>query len=232
LKTGDEVMEEAVKERPMPADEVPTFEQLRAMFRDIAESQKETDKKFQETDRLFKEMREESKETDKQFQEMKGLFKETERIVKRNSRQMGQLSNKFGKLAEHLVAPGIVKRFRERELYFKLVTKKGGEITDIDGKTLTQIDILLENEELIVAVEVKAKPVEKDIGHHKRRLEILRESMNMLKQNHRKIQGAIAGAIFDDKVKEATRDAGFYVIEQSGDTMRIDVPEGWVPLDF
>jgi predicted AAA+ superfamily ATPase len=177
---------------------------------------------FQETDKKFQE-------TDKQFQEMKGLFKETERIVKRNSRQMGQLSNKFGKLAEHLVAPGIVKRFKERGIDFWQVFKNGGEITDNNGKTLTQIDILLENEDLIIAVEVKAKPVEKDVGHHIKRLEILRESMNMLKQNHRKIQGAIAGAIFDSSVKEATRDAGFYVIEQSGDTMRIEVPEGFVP---
>jgi hypothetical protein len=33
-------------------------------------------------------------------------------------------------------------------------------------------------------------------------------------------------------VKDAVRDAGFFVIEQSGDTMKIDVPEGWKPMCY
>jgi hypothetical protein len=44
--------------------------------------------------------------------------------------------------------------------------------------------------------------------------------------------GAIAGAIFDDKVKDAVRDAGLFVIVQSGDTMKIDMPEGWKPVEY
>jgi predicted GTPase len=44
--------------------------------------------------------------------------------------------------------------------------------------------------------------------------------------------GAIAGAIYEDEVKEAVSEAGFFVIEQSGDTMKIDVPDGFVPREF
>jgi hypothetical protein len=47
-----------------------------------------------------------------------------------------------------------------------------------------------------------------------------------------KILGAIAGAVFDGDVKEATLAAGFFVIEQSGDTMKIDMPEGWKPVEY
>ena len=32
--------------------------------------------------------------------------------------------------------------------------------------------------------------------------------------------------------KQAVLEAGFYVIEQSGDTMRIDIPEGFVPKEW
>jgi predicted GTPase len=46
------------------------------------------------------------------------------------------------------------------------------------------------------------------------------------------ILGAIAGAVFEDNVKDAARDAGFYVIEQSGDTMKIEIPEGWKPAAY
>jgi uncharacterized coiled-coil protein SlyX len=203
------------KERPIPTGEGLTFEKVWAMFQ-------ETDKKFQETDRKFQESK----------LEHDRMIQENEKIYKRINRQMGKLSNKFGTLAEHLVAPGIVKRFNELGLNLNFGWKKGGEITDSTGRTLTQIDLLLENEKLVIAVEVKAMPVEKDIGHHKRRLEILKEKLETMGQNHRKILGAIAGAIYKDSVKKATWDAGFYVIEQSGDTMKIDKPEGWVPVEW
>jgi hypothetical protein len=122
-----------------------------------------------------------------------------------------------------------VKRFSEIGYQFTLVSKKGGEIYDATGKTLTQIDILLENKELVIAVEVKVRPDLKDIGHHKKRLEIIKNSLLGM---NRKVFGAIAGAIFEDDVKDATRDAGFFVIVQSGDTMKIEMPEGWAPVEY
>jgi len=44
--------------------------------------------------------------------------------------------------------------------------------------------------------------------------------------------GAIAGAIFGTAEKKATIEAGLYVIKQSGDTMKIDVLEGFVPREW
>ena len=48
----------------------------------------------------------------------------------------------------------------------------------------------------------------------------------------RKIQGAIAGAIFGSEEKKAVIEAGLFVIEQSGDTMKIKVPQDFVPREF
>jgi predicted AAA+ superfamily ATPase len=144
---------------------------------------------------------------------------------------MGGLHRKFGNLAEHLVAPGISKRFNEMGYHFAGVSPGGYRVEDGQGRTLTQIDILLENGETIIAVEVKANPAKKDINHHIKRLEILRASRQSL-NDQRKILGAIAGAIYEDDVKEAVREAGFFVIEQSGDTMKIDMPEGFAPRVF
>jgi hypothetical protein len=39
----------------------------------------------------------------------------------------------------------------------------------------------------------------------------------------------VAGAIIHNNVKEYALKTGFYVISQSGDTMRIDVPEDFSP---
>jgi hypothetical protein len=91
--------------------------------------------------------------------------------------------------------------------------------------------MLLENSDCIMAVEVKAKTRLKDIEHHVKRLEILRGYRNK-HGDTRKILGAIASAILGNAEKQATFDAGFYVIEQSGDTMKIDVPDGFVPQEW
>jgi hypothetical protein len=45
----------------------------------------------------------------------------------------------------------------------------------------------------------------------------------------RQVEGAIAGTIFDTEVKKAVIEAGLFVIEQSGDTMKINVPDGFIP---
>jgi hypothetical protein len=83
-----------------------------------------------------------------------------------------------------------------------------------------------------MAVEVKSKPAEKDIAHHIRRLEILRDYRNRQQEKPKRILGAIAGAVFPASLKEAVIEAGLYAIEQSGDTMRITVPEGFKPREW
>jgi len=177
-----------------------TFEQVWASIKELRESQKETDQRWEETKRMIEE----------------------------NGRQIGGLHRSFGQLAEHLVAPNIHKRFNDLGHHFGEVSPGGLRIFDENGKTKTEIDLLLENGETIIAVEVKTKPAVKDIEHHIKRLEILRDHRRGI-NDKRKIIGAIAGAIFGTEEKKATLDAGLYVLEQSGDTMKIEAPEGFVP---
>jgi hypothetical protein len=157
--------------------------------------------------------------------------KETERIVRRNSRQMGDLHRKFGKLAEHLVLPNINKRFNELGYRFGETLSGGVRIYDDDGKIKTEVDMLLQNGDTVMAIEVKVEPKEKDVEHHIKRLEILRDHRRKT-NDMRKIQGGIAGAAFGAMEKKAAVEAGLFVLEQAGDTMKIDVPEGFVPREW
>ena len=157
--------------------------------------------------------------------------KETDRQMKKLQKQMGDLHNRFGQLTEHLVAPNINKRFNELGYHFGSYSPGGHKIEDDKGKILAEIDILLENKDTIMAVEVKTKPDVKDIEIHIKRLEVLRMARDRI-NDKRKVQGAIAGAIFGINVKEAVIEAGLYVIEQSGDTMRITVPDGFTPKEW
>jgi len=156
------------------------------------------------------------------FEKVWAMFNETREQMKETDRKIGELGNRFGELAEHLVAPAIHKRFNELGYHFNGVALGGYEIHDNTGKTVAEVDIL---------VEVKAKTNIKDIEHHIKRLEILRAHRNR-HHDTRKIQGAIAGAIFGSAEKQAAIEAGFFVLEQSGDTVKMDVPDGFVPREW
>jgi hypothetical protein len=190
---------------------------------------------FQETDKKFQELAASQKETDKRLKELAEEVaesrKETDIYLKRLGRQIGGVHHSFGRMAEHMVAPSIAARFNELGFHFDKVAKDGVTLKDDNGRLLTEIDLLLENGESMVAVEVKAEPKTSDITHHLKRLEILRIVTNEI-GDKRKIQGAIAGAIYDKTVKEAVLEAGLYVVAQSGDTMRLEIPAGFKPREW
>ena len=217
------------------------LQELKRLFREIAEENREkhreTDERMREnaermreTDERMKKNAEEQRKTDEQMRKTDEQMKKTDRQMKKTFKQMGFLTNRFGELAEHLVVPRIHTRFNELGYSFSEVAPGGVKIIE-DDKTKTEIDILLQNDETVMAIEIKVKPAIKDVEHHIKRLEILRDHRRK-KNDHRKIQGAIAGAIFGSVEKEAVIEAGLYVIEQSGDTMKIDIPDGFVPREW
>ena len=196
--------------------------------RQMEESRKETDRRMEEsrkeTDRLMKE-------TDRIMQETARQMKKTDRKMAKLNKQMGGLHNSFGEMAEHLVAPSIEERFNELGFHFSAVAPGGYKVFDDKKKVAAQADILLLNSDYIMAVEVKAKVHAGDIEHHVKRLEILRKHWDK-RGDKRVIRGALAGAIFGNTEKQAAIDAGFYVLVQSGDTMKLELPDGFVPQEW
>ena len=242
-------------ERPMPTGEGLTFEKVWAMFQEsIRESDqrmRESDLRMRESDREWQKTRQIVNETSLQMKETDRQMKETDRIVKETSlqmkesdrnwkkterfldklgKQMGDLHNNFGKMAEHMVAPSIAQKFNKLGYHFGTAAS-GAKILDEDGNIRTEIDLLMENGDCIIAVEVKTKAKIQDIEHHLKRLEILREHRNKYNDT-RKISGGIAGVIFDNDAKQAAIEAGLYVIQQSGKTMMIEIPHGFIPREW
>jgi hypothetical protein len=226
-----------------------TFEQVWAA---LVKAEKDNDRRHEENDRIIQKMQEEgdrraeesrqraeeSRQRAEEFkrweEESKRRREENDRLMKDLALQMGGLHRSFGELAEHLVAPGIASRFNELGYHFDSMATKGVEIYEDESqkKILTEVDLLLENGECLMAVEVKSKPAEKDIAHHIRRLEILRNWREKRQEKPKRILGAIAGAVFPASLQEAVIEAGLYVIVQTGDTMKINVPEGFKPREW
>jgi len=199
--------------------------------KELKEQMQETDKLIQETAMMQKETDRMQKETDKLIQETARRQKETDKQIDKVSQQMGFLGNSFGELAEHLVAPNIVKKFQN--LGFKVEKcSKNIEIYKPDlSKIITEIDLFLENGDIAIVVEVKAKLREKHLEEFINKMEKIREYADR-KQDKRKFIGAIAAAIMDKDQMKKILGEGIYVIEQTGETMKIVAPEGFKPREF
>jgi hypothetical protein len=188
------------------------------------ENQEETEKKIAEVWALIKQ-------TDKQLKQTDEQIKRTEAQLKRTDKQLGKLGNRFGEVEEYLVAPGIVEKFNELHYHFN----SAGRNIKIYGENkqkVAEVDIMLENNDFILCVEVKVKPDENDIRKHIERLKIVQHYYQNRYLKEIKVIGAIAGTVFDEKLKNLVVENGLYVIVPAGNTFKIDVPEGFQPKVF
>jgi len=210
-----------VNERQPPTGEGLTFEKVWAALMENREQQKQTARQMEETDRRIAILNEQAAERQKRL----------DWKMERLDEQMGHLHNSFGEMAEFMVAPGIVDLFNDMGYHIEQAATHGYKIYGADRKIKAEIDLLMGNGDYIIAVEVKTSLGEKDIEKHLKRLEILREHSNKT-GDRRKILGGMAVAVLDEGDKEAILDAGFYLLEPSGDMMKMDIPEGFVPKEW
>jgi hypothetical protein len=224
-------------------------EETAQQMRETDRKMQETDRKMQETDRKIQESAQQMRETIKEIaqqmqkeneetarhlretdQKIREVNEETNRKIKETDKHIGDLGNRFGELVEHLVAPNIIQKFNAIGFHFDDISTGLRRIIhdESSGRKVAEFDILLENGDSIVGVEVKSKPSERDVKNHVRRLQILRLNKDK-KGDKRKIYGALAGAIMPDDIKAATIEEGLYVICQSGDTVKIDIPDEFTP---
>jgi hypothetical protein len=228
------------------------FEQVWAALMEnrqqLKEAQQEADRRMKETDRLIRELRDDGKETDRQLEETDRLFREskaetdrlfqesraqTDRTIATMSRELnqaiGKLGNRFGELIEHLVSPNVLEKFTARGYTFSRTNTRVKYKDPNTGRTLAEVDVLLENGDCMLAVEIKADPSIEDVNDHINRMETLRVYADA-HHDKREYLGAIAGGIIGDDVKNYALKKGLYVLEQSGDTVHISAtPESWKP---
>jgi len=158
------------------------------------------------------------------LQDLAERQKETDRQMKETDKRLGKLGNRFGDMVEHMVMPGLVKKFRELGFVFTEACPNT-VIDDEENNILTEVDITLKNGDKVMIVEVKSKPTTEDIDEHIERIGIVRTRAN--RHNDSRIYlGAIAGMVMSKSVKTYALKNGFYVIEPSGEEFFITVPKG------
>jgi hypothetical protein len=176
--------------------EVETLEDIKAVFREIA-------LRFEETDRRFAE---------------------TDRALRRVERMVSDLTGKWGKFVEGLVAPGAVRMFQERGIDVRISSQRVR--ASKDGEEM-EIDVLVEDDEYVVLIEVKSTLGVEDVKEHLERLGKFKEFFPRYKDM--KVLGAVAGIVIEEGADRYAYRNGLFVIGQSGESVRILNDERFKP---
>jgi hypothetical protein len=158
---------------------------------------------------------------------------ETERVLKQLGEHVGGVKNSLGDMAEGLMATDLYEHFAAQGLNFdssfqNYILKGRRNPTTKKREPLAEVDMLLINGTIAMAVEAKTTMTRGDVDKHVKRIEILRRVPNSLFAN-RALYGAMAAVKTSRKAQEYALQKGFYVIELTGDTVKLTVPQGFTP---
>jgi leucyl aminopeptidase (aminopeptidase T) len=189
----------------------------------LKERQEETDRRMkerqEETDRRIKERQE---ETDRRIKEVQ---EETSRHISRLSKNIGGVNKSLGKWAEAMISAKLWEKFTARYGF----THGGPHKYWEDGRTVCQVDMLLENGDYAMPVEIKSTLMEEDVDEHLERIKKVREQLDK-RGDQRKLVGAVAGMVVAENVRDYAQKKGLYVLVQSGDTVEVaEGPETFEP---
>ncbi|MDR1829187.1 MAG: hypothetical protein LBQ76_00280 [Candidatus Fibromonas sp.] len=211
-----------------------TDEKLISLVASLAVERRKTEKMFRETSRQMKETKQQIKETGLQIKETDRQMKETDKRIekrfKRLDEQLGYYGRSLGDVVELILVPGICEKMNACGHNF---TKIGpNKILDRENKrTLTEIDLLLENGEESMAVEIKTDLSVKWVNKHLERLKLLRKHENITGLRGKTLYGAAAGISIDSEARDLALENGMYVIRMIEDEERLEVfvpPRGYI----
>jgi len=164
----------------------------------------------------------------KMFQESAIELKETRTMIREMStetdKKIGELTGKWSRFVEGLIAPAAVRIFTERGIKVNTVFQRVKKQYNGDG---IEIDILVINGEYAVLIEVKSTLGVDDIKDHLERLGKFAAFFPEYKD--RKVVGAVAGIVIDEGADKFAYRNGLFVIAQSGETVKILNDEKFTP---
>ena len=184
-----------------------------------------------ETDRILKELSAEIKETSREIKEnsreikevhkeLSAEIKETQKITAREIKavntSIGRLSNRLGEFVEEAVRPSAVRLFRERGIDVHEVHQN---VTSNREGSAFEIDLLVVNNQDVVAIECKSNLSIDDVNEHLERLEKIKRFLP--DHVNKRISGAVAGMVIPGNVATYAIKKGLYVIGQNGEHLEL-----------
>jgi len=205
-----------------------TAEEVWQLLGELVQAQKETERRFQETERILKE---ESQKTDRQIQQLSQQVEKTDRQiqelsqeVKRVSQEVGNLGGKWGRFVENMVAPACETLFLNRGIPVHLVTQRARK--KLNGRHL-EIDVLVTNENHVLVVEVKSTLSVEDVKEFI--IDLTEFHQFFPEYNDKQLYGAVAGIEMEENADKYAYRQGLFVLAQSGENIVILNDEKFKP---
>ena len=149
--------------------------------------------------------------------------KEWKKLLKDVTKKIGDIGNSIGELIETLIAARLWEKFSDYPYNLKRAYQRVPVFNE-KNETVTDIDILLSNTEWVMAVEVKRELRRKDdVDDHVRRMSRIRK-YPPLETVGKKMVGAMAGGVVIPDVRDYAHDAGFFVLELTGENVSLVNP--------
>ena len=190
-----------------------TWDDIKAMYAEVAEMQKETSLQMKETDKQFKESERRFKETERILNEK---FTRMEKAIENTNKQIGGISRSNGEFCEEY----FINSFKENptfmgEKYERVVDYLKPEPVVIND----EYDLVLRNGSTVVLIEMKYKANIEDVGKMFSKLHSYRANYPMNKDY--KVYLALASFRFPAKVRKRADEEGIVLIEQRGDKIEV-----------
>ena len=155
---------------------------------------------------------------------------QSEQEWKKLRQELGGLGISYGEQVEAMFVK-LGAKFNELDYNFPKEARSM-KFHDENRRVLAEVDHLLENGNVIMPVEVKAKLKIDDVDDHIRRLGII-SKFNANHNDSRKVLGAVAGGVVPQNVLEYAQRKGLFVLVQNGDSVEIaDLPSCFVPREW
>jgi hypothetical protein len=184
-------------------------DEIWAILKGISETNKELSKAHQEFKEEQKALQVAQVETDRILNKLSADVKEV-------SRSVGRLSNRLGEFVEEAVRPSAVRLFRERGIDVHEVHQN--VTSDREGSAF-EIDLLVVNNQDVVAIECKSNLSIDDVNEHLERLEKIKRFLP--DHVNKRISGAVAGMVIPANVATYAIKKGLYVIGQNGEHLEL-----------
>jgi ribosomal protein L9 len=194
-----------------------TLDELRKSQNEAWKAIREGRKNLEEYSERQEKANQEFKESqEKANQELRDALRESKKAL---DKSMGELTNKLGSIVENIMVPDLPKKFKalgysiDKIATYKY-TKQG---------VYAQIDALLENGTLAIAVEVKTTLRKEDIDDHILRMEKVRKHADK-NGDTRQFLGAMAATIADKTLITYALKQGLFIIQPSGENIKVTKP--------
>ena len=206
-----------------------TIEALSSLFHDYISAQAKRDA---ERDKKDAERAAERAEMDAKRAEMDAKSKaEHDRMWKSLRKDLGKIGISYGEQVEAMFV-NLGAKFNKLGYSFPKEAKGNIQFLDENRRVLAEVDHLLENDNVVMPVEVKAKLKKDDVDDHIKRLGII-SKYNALHNDSRKVLGAVAGGVVAQNVREYAQKKGLFVLVKNGNSVEIAaLPSSFVPNEW